>query len=47
MLVLAGSARLGGRALAVASVLCVVADLRVLAEMETQVVGVARWLGVG
>ena len=47
VLVLAGSARLGGRALAVASVLCVVADLRVLAEMETQVVGVARWLGVG
>jgi hypothetical protein len=47
VLVLAGSARLGGRSLAVAGVVCGVADLRVLAEMETQVVGVARWLGVG
>ena len=46
-LVLAGSAGLGRRALAVAIVVSVAADLRVGAEMETQVAGVARWLGVG
>ncbi len=46
-LILAGSAGLGGRALAVASAVCALADLRLCAAMETQALGVARWLGAG
>ena len=47
VLVLAAAARMSWRATAVVAVLCLGADMRVAAEMQTQMAGVAHWLGIG
>jgi hypothetical protein len=48
VLLLAGDAAGRGRRAWVAALLvCALVDVRVLAEMETQVLGVLRWLGLG
>ncbi len=47
VLVLAGTARLKWQAMAIVVALCLVVDVRMLAEMKTELVGVAHWLGLG